>query len=111
MVLAYFVGQIANTIPVPGAASGGLVAVLLAFGVETDLALGAVLAYRCVAIWLPAPIGLVALGGLRRTLARWAEEDASATPVPAAARGRTRHPQPVHLPEWPRPEPAVGVAA
>jgi hypothetical protein len=25
-----------------------------------------------VAIWLPAPIGLVALTSLRRTLARWA---------------------------------------
>jgi uncharacterized membrane protein YbhN (UPF0104 family) len=111
MVLAYFVGQIANTIPLPGAASGGLVAVLLAFGVETDLALGAVLAYRCVAIWLPAPIGLVALGGLRRTLARWAEEDAPATPVPTAAPGHTLRPEPVHLPVWPRPEPAVRVPA
>jgi uncharacterized membrane protein YbhN (UPF0104 family) len=111
MVLAYFVGQLANTIPIPGAASGGLVAVLLAFGVETDLALAAVLAYRCVAIWLPAPIGLVALGGLRRTLTRWAEEDATDTPVPAAAPGRTPHPEPVHLPVWPRPEPAVRVPA
>ena len=36
------------------------------------------LAYRAVAIWLPAPVGLVALGGLRRTLDRWATEDAAA---------------------------------
>jgi uncharacterized membrane protein YbhN (UPF0104 family) len=71
VVLAYFVGQVANTIPVPGAASGGMVGVLLAFGVEADLALAAVLAYRSVAIWLPAPFGLAALGGLRRTFARW----------------------------------------
>jgi hypothetical protein len=87
------------------------VAVLLAFGVETDLALAAVLAYRCVAIWLPAPIGLVALGGLRRTLARWAEEDATTTLVSAAAPGRTRPRELVHLPVWPRPEPAVRVPA
>jgi uncharacterized membrane protein YbhN (UPF0104 family) len=107
MVLAYFAGQIANTIPIPGAASGGLVAVLLAFGVETDLALAAVLAYRSVAIWLPAPIGLVALAGLRRTFARWAEEDVPATPVPAAAPVRT----PLQLPVWPRQEPAVQVPA
>mgnify|MGYP006173375695 CR=1 FL=1 len=33
VVLAYFLGQVANTVPVPGAASGGLVGVLLAFGV------------------------------------------------------------------------------
>jgi uncharacterized membrane protein YbhN (UPF0104 family) len=111
MVLAYFVGQIANTIPIPGAASGGLVAVLLAFGVETDLALAAVLAYRSVAIWLPAPIGLVALAGLRRTFARWAEEDAPAAPVPAAAPVRALHPEPLQLPVWPRQEPAVRVPA
>lgn len=74
LVLAYFVGQIANTLPVPGAASGGMVGVLLAFGVEADLALASVLAYRSVAIWLPAPLGLVALGGLRKTFARWADE-------------------------------------
>jgi hypothetical protein len=77
IVLAYFLGQIANTVPVPGAASGGLVGVLLAFGVDADLAIVSVLAYRAMAIWVPAPIGLVALGKLRRTMARWAREDAS----------------------------------
>jgi putative heme transporter len=75
VVLGYFVGQVGNTIPVPGAVSGGMVGVLVAFGVEPDHALASVLAYRAVAIWLPAPIGLVALGGLRRTTARWARED------------------------------------
>jgi putative heme transporter len=107
MVLAYFVGQIANSLPIPGAASGGLVAVLLAFGVEADLALAAVLAYRSVAIWLPTPIGLAALAGLRRTFARWAAEDAPTGPVPSAAPVLTRHPERVHLPVWPRQEPAV----
>jgi hypothetical protein len=111
VVLAYFVGQVANTLPIPGAVSGGMVGVLLAFGVEADLALASVLAYRSVAIWLPAPLGLVALGGLRRTFARWAEEDASASPLPAAAPVRTRHPGPLHLPVWPRHEVAVEVPA
>jgi putative heme transporter len=105
LVLAYFVGQIANTLPVPGAASGGMVGVLLASGVEADLALAAVLAYRSVAIWLPAPLGLVALGGLRRTFARWAAEDAElAAPVPA----------PLPAPQiaiWPGREAALQVAA
>lgn len=77
VVLAYFLGQIANTVPVPGAASGGLVGVLLAFGVGADLAIVSVLAYRAMAIWVPAPIGLVALGKLRRTMARWTAEDAA----------------------------------
>jgi uncharacterized membrane protein YbhN (UPF0104 family) len=74
VVLAYLVGQVANTLPVPGAASGGMVGLLLAFGVGADLAVGAVLAYRAVAIWLPAPLGLLALGRLRRTVARWRAE-------------------------------------
>jgi uncharacterized membrane protein YbhN (UPF0104 family) len=77
VVLAYFLGQIANTVPVPGAASGGLVGVLLAFGVAADLAIVSVLAYRAMAIWVPAPIGLLALGRLRGTMARWAREDAA----------------------------------
>jgi uncharacterized membrane protein YbhN (UPF0104 family) len=82
VVVAYFIGQVANTVPVPGAASGGLVGVLLAFGVSADLAIVAVLAYRAVAIWIPAPIGLVALGKLRRTMARWQLEDASDETLP-----------------------------
>jgi putative heme transporter len=74
--LAYFVGQVGNTVPVPGAVSLGMVGILAASGVPADLALVSVLAYRSVAIWLPAPIGLVALSGLRRTIARWGREDA-----------------------------------
>jgi uncharacterized membrane protein YbhN (UPF0104 family) len=89
VVLGYFVGQIANTIPVPGAVSGGMVGVLLAFGVEPDLALTSVLAYRAIAIWLPAPIGLAAISPLRRTIARWGAEDTGEDvpqPAPAAVR-------------------------
>ena len=84
VVLAYFVGQVGNTIPIPGAVSGGLVGVLLAFGVAPDLAVVSVLAYRAIAIWVPAPVGLLALSSLRRTLARWAGED-DAVAVRAAA--------------------------
>ena len=110
IVLAYFVGQVANTIPLPGAASSGMIGVLLTFGVEADLALASVLAYRSVAIWLPAPLGLVALGGLRKTFARWAEEDASMQ-APAAVPVLTPHPEPVRRPVWRAPEPAAQVAA
>ncbi len=97
VAIGYFVGQLANTIPIPGAVSGGMVGVLLAFGVAPDLALASVLAYRAIAIWLPAPFGLAALAGLRRTVARWGGETAPAL----AARPRTRQ----------RCEPALGVAA
>jgi uncharacterized membrane protein YbhN (UPF0104 family) len=105
VVLAYFVGQIGNTIPIPGAVSGGIVGVLVAFQVPADLALVSVLAYRSIAIWLPAPIGLVALGALRRTMGRWSAEDALAEPAHAA-------PAPVPVARVPRPcpEPALMAA-
>jgi uncharacterized membrane protein YbhN (UPF0104 family) len=98
VVLGYFVGQVANTIPVPGAVSGGMVGVLLAFGVEPDLALASVLAYRAIAIWLPAPIGLAFLNWLRRTTAAWSAEDArdeTTAEAPAAPRREPRLPLPV----------------
>jgi uncharacterized membrane protein YbhN (UPF0104 family) len=83
VVLAYFLGQVANTIPIPGAASGGMIGILLAFGVEADLALAAVLAYRSIAIWLPTPLGLAALGGLRRTITSWGDHDREPAGFPA----------------------------
>jgi hypothetical protein len=78
LAFAYFAGQVGNTIPVPGAVSGGMVGTLLAFGVAPDLALSAVFAYRAVAIWLPAPLGLAALGALRARIGRWTSDDADA---------------------------------
>jgi uncharacterized membrane protein YbhN (UPF0104 family) len=74
VVLAYFVGQAGNLVPIPGAVSGGIAGVLLAFGLDADLAIVSVLGYRAVAIWLPAPIGLAALASLRTTMARWQGE-------------------------------------
>jgi uncharacterized membrane protein YbhN (UPF0104 family) len=84
VVLAYFLGQVGNTIPIPGAVSGGLVGALLAFGVDADLAIVSVLAYRAIAIWVPAPVGLLALSSLRRTIGAWGREDAP-EPEPEAA--------------------------
>jgi uncharacterized membrane protein YbhN (UPF0104 family) len=85
VVLAYFLGQVGNTLPIPGAVSGGLVGSLLAFGVEADLAIVSVLAYRAIAIWIPAPVGLVALGALRKTIAAWGRGDEVAETASAPA--------------------------
>ena len=110
LVLGYFLGQVANTVPVPGAASGGLIGVMLAFGVAPDLALAGVLAYRAIAIWLPAPFGLHALAGLRRDAARWAAEDAPVADEPVAVPARA--PRPVALPvPVPVPVPVAAVPA
>jgi putative heme transporter len=98
VVLAYFLGQVANTVPVPGAASGGLVGVLLAFGVSADLAIVSVLAYRALAIWIPAPIGLFALGRLRRTFARWDAEDAPELELEVEVVRPRPEPRPVLVP-------------
>jgi uncharacterized membrane protein YbhN (UPF0104 family) len=85
VVLAYFVGQVANTLPVPGSVSGGIAGVLIAFGAPAEVALPAVLAYRTIAVWLPTPVAIAAVPGLRSTLARWAREDAVGTVSPAQA--------------------------
>jgi uncharacterized membrane protein YbhN (UPF0104 family) len=78
VALAYLVGQVANTLPVPGSVSGGMTGVLIAFGVPAEVALPAVLAYRAVAIWLPAPIAIASVPALRATIARWGREDGRA---------------------------------
>ena len=77
IALAYFVGQVANTLPIPGSVSGGMAAVLIAFGVAPGLAIPAVLAYRAIAVWLPAPVAIAAVPALRATVRRWVREDAS----------------------------------
>jgi uncharacterized membrane protein YbhN (UPF0104 family) len=74
LALAYFVGQVANTLPLPGSVSGGIAGVLIAFGVPGELALPAVLAYRTVAVWLPTPVAIAAIPGLRATVMRWERE-------------------------------------
>jgi uncharacterized membrane protein YbhN (UPF0104 family) len=78
VVLAYFVGQVANTLPLPGSVSGGIAGVLIAFGLPAAVALAAVLAYRTIAVWLPVPAAIAVLPGFRSTVARWRAEDAAA---------------------------------
>jgi uncharacterized membrane protein YbhN (UPF0104 family) len=74
IVLAYFVGQVANTLPLPGSVSGGIAGVLIAFGVAPALAVPAVLAYRTIAVWLPTPAAIAAVPALRSTIKRWRGE-------------------------------------
>jgi uncharacterized membrane protein YbhN (UPF0104 family) len=74
IVLAYFVGQAANTLPIPGSVSGGIAGVLIAFGVAPALAVPAVLAYRTIAVWLPTPAAIAAVPALRTTITRWRGE-------------------------------------
>jgi uncharacterized membrane protein YbhN (UPF0104 family) len=71
IVLAYFAGQVANTLPIPGSVSGGIAGVLIAFAVPAELAVPSVLAYRAVSVWLPTPMAIASVPALRATVAGW----------------------------------------
>jgi len=81
VVMAYFVGMLANVLPLPGGiggVDGGMIGAFAAFGVEIDVAVVAVLSYRIFSFWLPTLPGAVAYLQLRRTVHRWADEPARA---------------------------------
>jgi uncharacterized protein (TIRG00374 family) len=63
VVMAYFVGLLANTLPVPGgigAVDGGMIGALIGFGVGSSLAVVGVLTYRLLSFWLPVIPGVIA---------------------------------------------------
>jgi uncharacterized membrane protein YbhN (UPF0104 family) len=92
LVVGYFVGMLANTLPLPGGVGGvdgGMIGAFVAFGVDPGAAIVAVLAYRVFSFWLPIVPGALAFGSLRRTVARWEAEDAG-EPAAAPARSKPR---------------------
>ena len=69
VVMSYFVGMLANVLPIPGgigAVDGGMIGALIGFGVDGGLAIVAVLSYRAFAFWLPTIPGAVAYVQLLR---------------------------------------------
>ncbi len=74
VAMAYLVGMLANSLPVPGgflAVEGGLVGMLLLFGVRpASEVLAAVLIYRAISLWIPAVIGTLAFISLRREIGK-----------------------------------------
>jgi putative heme transporter len=85
IVMAYLVGMLGNTLPLPGGiggVDGGMIGAFTAFGVNVEASVVAVLAYRAFAFWLPTLPGGVAYFQLRRTVHRWRS---AGTPAPAAA--------------------------
>jgi uncharacterized protein (TIRG00374 family) len=84
VVMAYYVGQIANVLPLPGGiggVEGGMIGAFLAFHVPGGLAVVSVLAYRAFAFWLPTIPGAIAYIQLRRTVARWKEAGRDSKPA------------------------------
>jgi len=77
IVMSYFVGMLGNALPLPGGiggVDGGMIGAFTAFGVDVELSVVAVLAYRAFAFWLPTLPGAVAYLQLRRTVHRWSAE-------------------------------------
>ena len=74
VAMAYLVGMLANSIPIPGgfiAVEGGLVGMFLLFGVRpASLVLAAVIIYRAISLWIPAVIGSLAFLSLRHEIGK-----------------------------------------
>jgi uncharacterized membrane protein YbhN (UPF0104 family) len=74
VAMAYLVGMLANSVPIPGgfvAVEGGLVGMLLLFGVRpASQVLAAVVIYRAISLWIPALIGSLAFFSLRREIGK-----------------------------------------
>jgi uncharacterized membrane protein YbhN (UPF0104 family) len=74
VAMAYLVGMLANSVPIPGgffAVEGGLVGMLLLFGVRpASTVLAAVVTYRAISLWIPAIIGTAAFASLRREIGK-----------------------------------------
>jgi uncharacterized protein (TIRG00374 family) len=88
IVMAYFVGMLANTLPIPGGiggVDGGMIGAFIAFDVSGGYATVAVLSYRALAFWLPTVPGAIAYFGLRRTVAGWRNERRGAEAAVARA--------------------------
>jgi uncharacterized membrane protein YbhN (UPF0104 family) len=75
--MAYFVGTLGNLLPLPGGlggVEGGMIGAFAAFGVDFNLSVLAVIAYRAISFWLPTLPGAIAYLQLRRKVAQWREE-------------------------------------
>ncbi|HEY0517246.1 MAG TPA: lysylphosphatidylglycerol synthase transmembrane domain-containing protein [Solirubrobacteraceae bacterium] len=94
--LAYLIGELGGLVPLPGGIGGvdlGLVGTLVLYHVPATEATAAVLAYRALALLVPAVIGLGAFLQLRRSLARERIAISGCAPdgqVEVIGRGRVR---------------------
>jgi len=73
VILAYSIGYLANTIPIPGGIGvldAGLTGALVLYGATPAHAAAAVLLYHAIALWIPGLGGLLAYIRLRRRLVR-----------------------------------------
>ncbi|MGI8921569.1 MAG: lysylphosphatidylglycerol synthase domain-containing protein [Solirubrobacteraceae bacterium] len=80
---AYLIGELGGLLPLPGGIGGvdaGLIGTLVLYGAALAPTTAAVLAYRAIALWVPAVAGGIAFITLRRTLNREAHQIAMCEP-------------------------------
>jgi uncharacterized protein (TIRG00374 family) len=84
LVVAYLIGQLGGLLPLPGGIGGiegGLIGTFALYNVPVSAATVAVLAYRLLALWIPAILGSVAFVQLRSTLREKSETQALCEPL------------------------------
>jgi uncharacterized membrane protein YbhN (UPF0104 family) len=79
LIVGFFVGMLGNLLPLPGGiggVDGGMIGAFAALGVDSGLALVAVLTFRGFTFWLPTIPGVIAFLALRRTVGTWRNDQA-----------------------------------
>ena len=79
LIVGFFVGMLGNLLPLPGGiggVDGGMIGAFAAFGMDSGLALVAVLTFRGFTFWLPTIPGVIAFLALRRTVEHWRNDQA-----------------------------------
>jgi uncharacterized membrane protein YbhN (UPF0104 family) len=78
VVQGFFLGMVANLLPLApagvGAVDAGMIGAFVLFGIPEETVFPAILIYRLVAFWMPIPPGIVAFFQLRKRVVRWEEE-------------------------------------
>jgi uncharacterized membrane protein YbhN (UPF0104 family) len=98
LLVAYILGQLGGLIPLPGGiggVDGGLIGVLVLYGVDAADAAVAVIAYRGILLAVPALLGFPALALIRRRLRQETHDIAACNPgeqVEVLGRGLVRKP-------------------
>ncbi len=78
VVQGFFLGMVANLVPLApagvGAVDAGMIGAFVLFGIPEETVFPAILIFRLVAFWMPIPPGIVAFFQLRKTVQRWEDE-------------------------------------
>jgi uncharacterized membrane protein YbhN (UPF0104 family) len=97
LLLAYLIGYLANAIPIPGGLGvldGGLAGALILYHTPASVAIGGVLLYHALALWIPAVSGTVGFLGAQRQLNSGRVRIGPAPAVPAIDPGVDAAPAP-----------------